>query len=149
MFQIYDVESRQFPSWSKELCENLPKRFTQAHDCILGVTFEPPAPGAPSQSSGRFAVFWGSTWLCKINFDGPNNSFGFSKKRRRDGVKHGSHKNNNTAEEEKEFKMIMQYRPLLFVDYVAPGELIVVERPLVDVLATLPPAYFRHKYGAS
>ncbi|KAF9073758.1 WD40-repeat-containing domain protein [Rhodocollybia butyracea] len=153
-FQVYDVETRQFPAWSHELCNNLPKRFTTLHDPIIGVTFEPPPAGAPSQSSGKFAVFWGSSWLCKMGFeDGPFRER-FSKKRRRESTKPPpSYKNNNDGGPDephyKEFKMITHYRPLLFVDYLAHGELIVVERPLVDVLATLPPAYFKHKYGAS
>jgi U3 small nucleolar RNA-associated protein 4 len=46
-------------------------------------------------------------------------------------------------------KMITHYRPILFVDFLGAGELVVVERPLVDVLAGLPPAFFKHKYGAS
>ena len=46
-------------------------------------------------------------------------------------------------------KLIMQYRPIACCDFLAKDELVVVERPLVDVLATLPPAYFKHKYGAS
>jgi U3 small nucleolar RNA-associated protein 4 len=49
----------------------------------------------------------------------------------------------------RDFKMITHFRPILFVDFLTAGELVVVERPLVDVLSTLPPAYFRHKYGAS
>lgn len=52
-------------------------------------------------------------------------------------------------EEQDNFKMVTHYRPILHVDFVASGELVVVERPLVDVLATLPPAYFKPKYGAS
>jgi U3 small nucleolar RNA-associated protein 4 len=47
------------------------------------------------------------------------------------------------------FKMVTHYRPILHVDFLGPGELMVVERPLVDVLSTLPPAYFKPKYGAS
>lgn len=70
----------------------------------------------------------------------------FSRKRRRENYK--LQRNNHEGLEE-QLKLITQYRPILFVDYLGPGELIVVERPLVDVLATLPPAYFRHKYGAS
>ncbi|KAJ7706417.1 WD40-repeat-containing domain protein [Mycena rosella] len=132
--QLFDVESRQFPSWSKEICHNLPKRFTRAHDHILGA----PAP--------RYALFWGSTWLCKIKLDGSSVRAG-QKKRRREGDK--SPKIEPLSDEQANFKMITHYRPILFVDFLAPGELIVVERPLVDVLATLPPAYFVHKYGAS
>lgn len=45
--------------------------------------------------------------------------------------------------------MITRYRPILFAEFIAPGELLVVERPLVDILAALPPAYFKQKYGAS
>ena len=51
--------------------------------------------------------------------------------------------------QQRNFKLVTHYRPLLFVDFVAPGELVVVERPLVDVLAKLPPAYFKPKYGAT
>ena len=51
--------------------------------------------------------------------------------------------------QQRNFKLVTHYRPLLLVDFVAPGELVVVERPLVDVLAKLPPAYFKPKYGAT
>jgi U3 small nucleolar RNA-associated protein 4 len=119
------------------LCDNLPKNFTQAHEPILGVSFQPDSPG--------HAIFWGSTWLCKLNLQGTN-FMSSSKKRRRDSL-HG--KAAPTDELSKEFKMITHYRPLLLVDFLSQGEMVVVERPLVDVLATLPPAYFKHKYGAS
>ncbi|TFK23110.1 U3 small nucleolar RNA-associated protein 4 [Coprinopsis marcescibilis] len=46
-------------------------------------------------------------------------------------------------------KIISTYRPMLCAELLGPSELIVVERPLVDVLATLPPAYFKHRYGRS
>ncbi|KAF5368316.1 hypothetical protein D9758_002360 [Tetrapyrgos nigripes] len=145
--QIYDVESRQFPTWHKELCDNLPKNLTQAKEPILGVTFQPESPG--------HAIFWGSTWLCKLNVQGSNFMVsGSSKKRRRDSVHANAKATAPTLGQEeslssKEFKMITQYRPLLLVDFLSQGEMVVVERPLVDVLATLPPAYFKHKYGAS
>ena len=47
------------------------------------------------------------------------------------------------------FKLVTAYRPILFVDFVGNKELVVVERPLVDVLAKLPPAFFKPKYGAT
>jgi len=52
-------------------------------------------------------------------------------------------------EQDSNFKMVTHYRPILHVDFLGPGELLVVERPLIDVLATLPPAYFKPKYGVS
>jgi U3 small nucleolar RNA-associated protein 4 len=45
--------------------------------------------------------------------------------------------------------IITRFRPTLMVDFLGAGELVVVERPLVDVLAGLPPAFFKPKYGAS
>jgi U3 small nucleolar RNA-associated protein 4 len=47
------------------------------------------------------------------------------------------------------FKLVTQYRQILLADFISPGELVVVERPLTDVLLNLPPAYYRPKYGAS
>lgn len=155
---MYDVEARQFPTWSRDLVANLPKRLTLAHDPILGVLFDPSAASTPSKSKskhgpGRYVILWGSTWLCKIKLDGSVISgSGSGKKRRREGEKSAALQPipfSKLDEEQQDFKMITHYRPILYVDFLAAGELVVVERPLVDVLATLPPAYFKHKYGAS
>ncbi|KAJ7840301.1 hypothetical protein B0H14DRAFT_3458211 [Mycena olivaceomarginata] len=35
--QLFNVEARQFPFWAKNICTALPKKFTHAHDHILGV----------------------------------------------------------------------------------------------------------------
>ncbi|KAK1229372.1 U3 small nucleolar RNA-associated protein [Marasmius sp. AFHP31] len=139
-FQIYDVENRQFPSWAHELTSHLPRRFITIHDVLVGVAFAP----ISSPSSQKYVVFWGATWLCKINLDVSQQS---SRKRRR--TKELSPEKQEAGQWEQKVKMITQYRPLLLVDFVAEGELVVVERPLVDVLSTLPPAFFKHKYGAS
>ncbi|KAJ7786079.1 quinon protein alcohol dehydrogenase-like superfamily [Mycena metata] len=143
--QLFDVEARQFPAWAKDIC-NLPKKFTRTHDHILGVAFDPAIAGTSLKAAGaaipRYALFWGSTWLCKIRLDDSGKSG--QKKRRREGDKVDP-----TSEDNANFKMVTHYRPILHVDFLAPGELVVVERPLVDVLATLPPAYFVHKYGTS
>lgn len=147
--QVYNVESRQFPAWGKELCNNLPKRFKYAHDPILGVTFDPAqSPPASPGSAPRYALFWGSTWMCKLSL---NDSTGASltKKRRRESAKLSAPLLPSNEEPAGDFKMITHYRPILLVDFLDPGELVVVERPLVDVLSMLPPAYFKHKYGAS
>ena len=135
-FQVFDVEAGVFPEWARNLSISLPKRFTRIHDPVLGIMFDPASQGK--------MILWGSTWLCRVNLS-EHMSKG-SKKRRRNSLK-----NPATPEEEGtgDFKMITHYRPILYVGFLAPGELVVVERPLVDVLATLPPAYFKPKYGAS
>jgi U3 small nucleolar RNA-associated protein 4 len=40
-----------------------------------------------------------------------------------------------------------QYRHLLGVHFLDWDEMVVIERPLLDVLSQLPPAYFKAKYG--
>ncbi|KAF8895039.1 WD40-repeat-containing domain protein [Gymnopilus junonius] len=125
--QIFDVETRQFPVWGKELSASLPKRFRFAHDPILGVAFDPAVSLGGEQGKTRYVLFWGATWL-----------------RREVPVAE-----ENEERQWRDYKMITQYRPILACDFLTKDELVVVERPLVDVLLTLPPAYFKHKYGAS
>ncbi|KAI9445451.1 WD40 repeat-like protein [Lactarius indigo] len=145
--EMYDVEARQFPAWSRALCAGLPKRFTHLHDAILGVTLAPaPEDSTTDQRSENvLALFWGATWLCKVQFHAPVGWGGFEKKRRR--------RRSEAAERDRgvahNFKLITQYRQILLAEFLAAGELVVVERPLTDVLASLPPPYFKPKYGAS
>ncbi|CAK5279981.1 unnamed protein product [Mycena citricolor] len=131
--QLFDVEAKQFPSWAKDISNNLPKKLTRTHDHILGVTCD------PSGRLPRHILCWGSTWMCKLKLDDSGKPS--RRKRRRDDKPDGS--------DESSFKMITHYRPLLHVDFLASGDLVVVERPLVDVLSTLPPAYFAPKYGVT
>jgi len=152
-FQIFDVESCVFPEWSKKLVNSLPKRFTHIHDPILGVTFDPAATAADPNS--QRALFWGSTWICRVTMNEQTN-WTMSKKRMRESAFNPNgddpaQKIDVPLEEQQSnnFKMVTHYRPILHVDFLGTGELVVVERPLVDVLATLPPAYFKPKYGAS
>lgn len=50
-------------------------------------------------------------------------------------------------EETSNFKLVTRYRPILCADFLEAGEIVIVERPLVDVLQSLPPAYFKPRYG--
>ncbi|KAI0651628.1 WD40 repeat-like protein [Trametes meyenii] len=159
--EVYDVEARHFPRWARPLVNALPPRFTRLHDSVLGVTFDPAAADAGAghaQLPARSALFWGATWICKINLTERTGYGGFEKLRRKrkaaDVVPNANGRvevqiEEGAQEQQRNFKLITHYRPLLFVDFVTPGELVVVERPLVDVLAKLPPAYFKPKYGAS
>ena len=159
---VFSVESRTFPDWSIPLCSNLPKRFTHLHDPILGLTFNP----TPSKDGSRKVLFWGFTWMCSVKLDSPVGWGGFSKKRRREykPAKNGasqqysnfgkaqgnvSAEDQNSQVQPKNFTVLTHYRPLLFVDFLDCGEMVVVERPLVDVMSAMPPAFFKPKYGSS
>lgn len=105
------------------------------------------------------ALFWGATWVCKVQMDAAVWGYGgFEKKRRRDGKKYSlpppppgtpGYEEVKKGGGGKNFKLITHYRPILLAEFIGAGELVIVERPLVDVLAKLPPAFFKPKYGAS
>jgi U3 small nucleolar RNA-associated protein 4 len=148
--QIFDVESRQSPTWSKHFSDSILK---QAHEPILGVTFDPAATEDPEFSYGpSYALFWGSSWMCKLKLDDSTSS-NTSLKKRRWANKQPSAPTDRVevsfGDQSQNFTMVTHFRPILAVDFLSPRELVVVERPLVDVLMNLPPAYYKHKYGAS
>lgn len=110
-------------------------------------------------NKSRYALLWGASWLLKLplSLSTTSGSSKTSKKRRREQgaaqEQFGAQASGTVASEESltssPTKLITHYRPILHVDFLSDGELVIVERPLVDVLSALPPAYFKHKYGSS
>ena len=126
----------------------------------MGVTFDPGAAIAPNDAAAgegaiaegvtsppRSALLWGSTWLCRVKLDVMPAHI-HDKRRRWEGPrgKRGD-ADGEAPKPEKNFAVVVKYRPTLFVDFIGPKELVVVERPLVDVMQRLPPAFFKPKYG--
>lgn len=145
--QFYNVETRQFPSWGKDLSSALPRRLSNIHDPILGVAFDPTPPKL-GNSHPHCAFLWGSAWICKVSLSEGGTPGQSSKKRRRGSVKELASAQDH-GEQTVGGRMATHYRAMLFLDFLTNGELVVVERPLIDILSTLPPPYFKPKYGAS
>ncbi|KAH8835371.1 WD40-repeat-containing domain protein [Flagelloscypha sp. PMI_526] len=141
---IFDVELRQFPSWAKGICDNLPLGLTDAQDSILGIEL---CPGLEA-ADRHYLLLWGSTWVTKLNLDAPNIGLWTGKKRRREAMPGAlPATEGGPGGDGRMFRMVRGYRPLLAVGYLGSEEIMVVERPLVDVLATLTPPYVSEKYG--
>ncbi|KAF9229647.1 WD40 repeat-like protein [Gyrodon lividus] len=174
---IYDVEHSEVPIWAHDLNSRIPKQLFGTPDPVVGVTFEPATPPPPrplvngdvemtdvsqnplpllptSLASQKEAVFWGSSWLCKLKLDWLG-KYTEPRKRRKSEVKHQQQHQGfaprpdlqNSAYEARNLRMVTHYRPILALDFLGPGEMMLVERPLVDVLSKLPPAFFKPKYG--
>ena len=45
------------------------------------------------------------------------------------------------------FAITLKYRPVLFADYLGPGELLVVEEPWLKIMQRLPDPLFRQRFG--
>jgi len=146
MLQFYNVETRQFPAWGKDLSSALPRRLSNIHDPILGVAFDPTPPQLDNSHS-HCALLWGSTWICKVSLSENRTPGKSNRKRRRESVKESAAAQDHG--EQVVGRMATHYRSMLFLDFLTNGELVVVERPLIDILSTLPPPYFKPKYGAS
>lgn len=150
--QVFDVESKLFPEWSHSVCASLPKRFTQLHDSMQGLLFNPPTAASSSSKDkhGSRAIYaWGSSWICKLDLDPVSTvSSTARRKRNREDTKSVSDREEGKLEKQT-FEVCTRYRNIISVSFLGSKELLVVERPITDVLQLLPPAFFRPKYGAA
>lgn len=171
---IFDVERGEVPVWAHNLNSRIPKQLFNTPDPVQGVIFEPP-PSAlengdlevtdlshsgtrSTTSSQKEAILWGTSWLCKLKLDWLG-KYTEPRKRRKSESRHPPQEYQgvptlaprpdlqNSAYEARNLRIVTQYRPILALDFVGPGEMVLVERPLVDVLSKLPPAFFKPKYG--
>ncbi|KAF9201809.1 U3 small nucleolar RNA-associated protein [Haplosporangium sp. Z 27] len=56
----------------------------------------------------------------------------------------------NGLDEEKEednFQLLHKFKPLMFVDFIGDNSLVVVELPVIKIMSSLPPSYYRPSYG--
>ncbi|CAE6491557.1 unnamed protein product [Rhizoctonia solani] len=140
--QLYDAEAQMFyPA--------LPDKVSHLHDPILGIVF-PPTP-APNE---RKMYVWSANWLARYDITTPSLS-ALVKQPPPPSVPESSVelglKRKRAGEADEAFAIVTKFRQVLLVDLCEGGdaEMVIVERPLVDLLATLPPAYLKPKYGAS
>lgn len=164
--QIFDVETRQYPECFKPLCSTiLPSSIDKLNDPLAGISFL--ADGSSNPSRKRNVVLWGSSWLVRIDLavaaqysikkkNTGREKWHFNKKRKQPSGTGGPVAGGNSALANgadkstwnSPFNVIRKYREMLMVDFLGEGEMVVVERPIIDVLQTLPPAYFKARYGS-
>ncbi|KAH7911229.1 WD40 repeat-like protein [Hygrophoropsis aurantiaca] len=144
---VFDVEQSEVPAWGKRVSATLPAHFTTTSDPILGVAFEPPSAGGAQNvhTSSNEAIFWGSTWLCRLKLGAAYNKSAAKRPWKSGGLPPPDPQ----LPSEKNVRIFTNFRPILALDFFGPAELVVVERPLVDVLSKLPPAFFKTKYGST
>lgn len=166
---FYDVENIEVPSWARDLNSRVPKQFFSTPDPVVGVAFEPVTPVPPltngdvpmangAEQPSHVAslhsatIFWGSSWMCRLRLDWLGQSTDRRKRRKSEAKQQSiSSASNiqNSAWDARNLRMVTHYRAILVMDFLKPGELVLVERPLVDLLSKLPPAFFKPKYGKS
>ena len=161
--RVFDVEEKLFPEWSRPLTRSVTQHLAKLNDPVMGIAFHPSSTwsgmGAPS---ARTVLLWGASWICKFRIGCDVQAQKASRKRRR-GQDEEEEESDHEPEavpsglddgEEGEGKgtemgleVWKKYRNMLAVDFFDSKEMVIVERPFMDVMSKLPPAYFKYKYG--
>jgi len=161
--RVFDVEEKLFPEWCRRLTRSVTQRLAQLNDPVMGIAFHPTSTwSAYSAPSVRTVLLWGASWICKFRIGYDVQAQRVSRKRRR-GQDEDEEETDHEPEavpsglddgEEDEGKgtemglgVWRKYRNMLAVDFFDSKEMVIVERPFMDVMARLPPAYFKFKYG--
>jgi U3 small nucleolar RNA-associated protein 4 len=161
--RVFDVEEKLFPEWSRRLTRSVTQRLAQLNDPVMGIAFHPSGTWSGiSAPSVRTVLLWGASWICKFRIGSDVQDQRASRKRRRgqdEGEEESDHEpeavpsglDDGEADEGKGTEMGLEvwtkYRNMLAVDFFDSKEMVIVERPFMDVMAKLPPAYFKFKYG--
>jgi len=158
--RVFDVEEKLFPEWCRPLTRSVTQRLAQLNDPVMGIAFHPTS--TYSAPSVRTVLLWGASWICKFRIGYDVQAQRATRKRRR-GQDEDEEETDHEPEavpsglddgEEDEGKgtemgleVWRKYRNMLAVDFFDSKEMVIVERPFMDVMASLPPAYFKFKYG--
>jgi WD40 repeat protein len=131
---IMDVVKNRLTEWSRIHSHNLPKKFTCRQESILGVTF--PQPG--------FIMLWGASYTLAVDLSAPvPTTPKWEKTRDAAGEKEEGHDSSYT------WGLNHRFQSLMFCESSPESrELFLVERPVLQVLAELPDAWKKRKFGS-
>jgi U3 small nucleolar RNA-associated protein 4 len=121
-FFIYNVENMQMTPFSTET--KLPKVFLKGNDPILGVFFD-------TYRKNVFMIY-GSSFICTVDMS----------KRIKDASNLNLTKNVGDA-----MVVSNRFQNIMYAGSIG-NEIVVVERPVLHVLAELPPAFSKESYGS-
>jgi U3 small nucleolar RNA-associated protein 4 len=119
---------------------------------------------ASDRHNSRNVILWGRGWLCKLdlmgdaalNLSGPGlggirkrkQPFGSPSDTSKDHISARQVSAEKDALDQRPAQVVTKYRDIMLVDFLGPKEMIVVERPTVDILQNLRPAFYKPKYGS-
>ena len=159
--QIFDVETREYPEWAKYLCYSiLPSLIGFERDSLVGIAFIPEQKQrmaafsekhAGTGFNGRKVLLWSKSWMSTINIDAQIHHTKRDQKALKLSAKRKSHERPANSQPRHEdvsgVSLMKKYSDVLSVDFFNCDEMVVIERPWEDILQTLPPAYFKPRFG--
>ncbi|EGF78769.1 hypothetical protein BATDEDRAFT_20391 [Batrachochytrium dendrobatidis JAM81] len=160
---MYDIGSESNPGkisdWSRLNSHRLPEAFVERRESVMGVCVDPNMP--------MRLVVWGAYMVCFVDLSVGLEAVSHKSKNNlkrvsnavnnqdiettqthegKKNTKHASTAHGTQVTLRKGFVMDTRYQSIMYMEY-AGSELVVIERPVLHVLATLPVAFYKHKYG--
>lgn len=168
--QIFDVDHRTIPTWAHSISRNLFSSFRNLREPILGVAFDPvPEVGKHADT----LVLYGSNFIGTMKISPSESIEGMIptlEKRKRDNgdltvngseAKDKEQSDDESSDEELEgevavahktratIEVTYKYQPILFLDFMSQGDMVVVEKPYFSMLSQMAPAFAAKKYGST
>lgn len=138
-FVIYDVEQKGLTDWHREHHERYSTALKDCR-CLKGAAFDP--------ANADMLYLYCSSRMYQVNMGKQPSAAPQPKRPRAESV--GAESDGKKSEDEVDTafcRVVTKFSPLSFMDFVAEGELVVVETPWLKVLSRLPGSLHRHKYG--
>lgn len=153
---VYDVENRRFPP---SLNVKMPDSVRGLHDAVIGLATD--AHAGKAEGGARNVLLWGATWILRVRLASPAAAGANSKKNKKRALAEAAaaaaaaddaaadvDMDAPAKDDTGRFKLTQTFRPLIGVGFVGGDEMVVVERPWLDLVKDLPASYFKAgKYG--
>ncbi|XP_068115701.1 U3 small nucleolar RNA-associated protein 4 homolog isoform X2 [Hyperolius riggenbachi] len=134
----FDIAHKQYTDWSRKVLQHgLHRDWLERDTPITGISFNPSRP--------EHILLHDNYMFCVLDKSQPlpdDNTFLLANQK---ALKHLSVRARRSRTHA--FKITRKYQPLLFMDLLENGELVLVERPISDILAQLPPPIKQKKFG--
>jgi len=145
-FYVFDIQTRSLSQWSQDVGFPITLPYELKHQTDFPVRIAPHPVDANKFLVGSFGCF------CIVTTDKgiPSHCQTFPATHvRRRKRKHSASWGNaqNQGEDEMNCKLCLRYDGMLFMDFVSNEEMVVVEQPWLNVIATFPDALERKVYG--
>ncbi|GAB5365914.1 hypothetical protein AAMO2058_001099400 [Amorphochlora amoebiformis] len=139
-FLIFKLKNKQLSDWSQDYTSMLPQSLLSHPSKISQIVFDPKRPST--------MLLVTNTCFFHVDLHKPvealdETSASTSKRQR----KYSSDTKEIESKKKTNFRMVRIYQPLQFLEIAGDHTFVVVETPWLDVLNSLPPPVYRHKYG--
>ncbi|KAM0786467.1 hypothetical protein ACM66B_001929 [Microbotryomycetes sp. NB124-2] len=155
---LFGLTSLKFHPWALPLSSIKTNTLMDIREPALGIAFEASRPS----SKDSVAVVWGANWLTKIDLSalksGKSLSHNkkvagqrrdFDRKRARDELEHELVQPASAETKPLDLQIVRRFQPMVMFEFVAPDEVVVVERTWFDLAREMPEAFVKSGEFAS